>query len=327
MLAAVDLELRTGIDVFFLGKPEEFKQMLYYQMGWEGDRLPGAIAGKRLRPLLTLAACHALGGDWHKALPAAAAVELVHNFSLVHDDIQDHSETRRGKPTIWVKWGEAQAINTGDALLAIAFLEIQRLELGEKIILQALIQLNKATLTLTSGQYLDLAFEKADTIPFSAYWEMVKGKTGALFGACFALAAIAAGKPDKEIERFVTFGNQFGEAFQVQDDYLGIFGVDIQTGKSAASDLMERKKTYPILYSLEHLPEFRRYWMENHTFSSEDVVFMRDMLDMNGIADVTSNKARELFADLTREYQQLFDQIENVRLLNDIIDNLFDRKR
>ena len=326
MLSAVDSELRACVKVFFQGRPDDFREIIDYQMGWEGDLQPGTPAGKRLRPLITLAACQALGGDWRKALPAAAAVELVHNFSLVHDDIQDHSETRRGRPTIWVRWGEAQAINTGDALLATAFLEIHRLDMGEKVILQALSKLNNATLSLTTGQFLDLVFEQAENIPLSAYWDMVRDKTGALFGACFALAAITAGYPSAEIDKYEAFGKQLGVAFQVQDDHLGIFGDVTQTGKSAASDLIERKKTYPILYALEHLTHFRQYWIEHERFSTDDIARIKEMLENSDVADVTLKKAHKMYDNLQKGYSQLFGQSENSQLLGSLVDNLFNRK-
>lgn len=326
MLAAVDHELRDCVQGLFTGRPDEFREIITYQMGWEGKSLPGTTTGKRLRPLITLAGCHALGGDWRRAVPAAAAVELVHNFSLVHDDIQDHSETRRGKPTIWVKWGEAQAINAGDALLAAAFLEVQRLDMNEKDVLKSLNKLNDATLSLTTGQYLDLAFEHAESITLPAYWEMVRGKTGALFGVCFTLAAICAGKTGEEVAQYEVFGNQLGVAFQVQDDHLGIFGEGVQTGKSAASDLLERKKTFPILYALENLPDFRRYWTEHDTFSTEDVNRLKNILATDGIADVTLTQAHSLFEDLNKVYQQIFDGTENCQLLSSLVGDLFDRK-
>jgi geranylgeranyl diphosphate synthase type I len=326
MLSAVDMELRACVKLFFQNKPEDFQGIIDYQMGWEGERMSGKTAGKRLRPLFTLSACHALGGDWHKAVPAAAAIELVHNFSLVHDDIQDHSETRRGRPTIWVKWSEAQAINTGDALLATAFLEIQRLDIEEKLILLTLSKLNAATLNLTTGQYLDLAFEQAENISLSAYWQMVRGKTGALFEASFALAAIIAGRNMTEIDKFEAYGSLLGAAFQVQDDYLGIFGENHQTGKSVASDLMERKKTYPIIYALEHLPEFRQYWVTHKPFSAEDVFLMKELLISNGIAEVTLLRARSMYDELIRDYPQLFGRSENSRLLGSMVNDLFDRK-
>jgi geranylgeranyl diphosphate synthase type I len=326
MLSAVDMELRACVKLFFQNKPEDFQGIIDYQMGWEGERMSGKNAGKRLRPLFTLSACHALGGDWHKAVPAAAAIELVHNFSLVHDDIQDHSETRRGRPTIWVKWSEAQAINTGDALLATAFLEIQRLDIEEKLILLTLSKLNAATLNLTTGQYLDLAFEQAENISLSAYWQMVRGKTGALFEASFALAAIIAGRNMTEIDKFEAYGSLLGAAFQVQDDYLGIFGENHQTGKSVASDLLERKKTYPIIYALEHLPEFRQYWVTHKPFSAADVFLMKELLISNGIAEVTLLRARSMYDELIRDYPQLFGRSENSRLLGSMVNDLFDRK-
>ena len=127
MRAAIDQELINCIDELLVDYPQEYLFILKYQLGWEGENRGKEAQGKRIRPLLLLLACNSCGGDWYKALPAAAAMELMHNFSLIHDDIQDGSKTRRGRPTIWVKWGEAQAINAGDAMLTIANLNALRL--------------------------------------------------------------------------------------------------------------------------------------------------------------------------------------------------------
>jgi geranylgeranyl diphosphate synthase type I len=325
MLSAVDRELRESVDIFFNDKPHEFKESIYYQLGWNKQGELVAASGKRLRPVMLLATIHALGLDWQKGLPAAAAVELVHNFSLVHDDIQDHSTTRRGRPTIWVKWGEAQAINVGDALLACAFLATQRLKLQDKRILQALHMLHQATLNLTGGQYLDLAFEKAESIPLDAYWDMVRGMTGALFGVRFALGSFTSGNTSEGIDKYDAFGNQMGIAFQVQDDYLGVFGDQISTGKSTSSDLMERKKSYPILYGLEHLQDFHRLWVEKDQFSENDVAKLKVMLEKSTVHDITRKETRELYIKVKEDFTHLFPQGEESSVLEELIEGLFDR--
>lgn len=324
MLSAVDTELRECINLFFAKETDDFREIIYYQMGWDSESSTGST-GKRIRPVILLAACHALGLDWQQAVPAAAAVELVHNFSLVHDDIQDHSVTRRGKPTIWVKWGEAQAINTGDALLTVANLEVQRLKSEPKIILQSLNCLTSATLQLIKGQYLDLAFENAENVPLSSYWEMVNGKTGALFGACFALAAIIAGETQAKINKLEAFGSQLGVAFQVQDDYLGIFGDDEVTGKSVISDLYERKKSFPIIYGLNNVPEFRKIWLTQTNFSSSDISRLKEILIENNVNYISQAQAQQLFTKIETDFVSIFGENERNLLLDSMIKKLFDR--
>ncbi|MBE9475272.1 MAG: polyprenyl synthetase family protein, partial [Chloroflexi bacterium] len=150
----------------------QYYSMLTYHLGWEGEGAGPEARGKRVRPLLLLLTCAAAGGDWQNALPAAAAVELIHNFSLIHDDIQDNSPIRRGRETVWKRWGIAQAINAGDAMFTLAHLSLLRLErtTSSTITTQAANTLQLACLQLTKGQYLDLEFETQAQLPMKAYW-------------------------------------------------------------------------------------------------------------------------------------------------------------
>ena len=327
MRIAIDGELRSCVDLHLNDHPKEFKDIISYQMGWESNQGTTAATGKRLRPLLLLLTCHALNGDWRKAVPAAAALELIHNFSLVHDDIQDQSLTRRGKETIWVRWGEAQAINMGDAILALANLEILTTNGSEEIVLSATNCLQKATFVLTSGQYLDLAYEKTESIRLTEYWKMVEGKTGALFSACFELGALLAGKEKIELERFALLGKQIGMAFQVQDDFLGIWGDNQETGKSTENDLVSRKKTYPILYALEKLPGFRHEWVSGDQLTASDLQRLKNLLVQGGVKEHTLNKAHSLYETAMTSYSGLFEDTESSKALTWILKGLFQRMK
>jgi geranylgeranyl diphosphate synthase type I len=163
MLQAAEEEILTIVQEVGESGLEPLYHMLAYHLGWEGEGSGIEARGKRIRPLLTLLACASAGGEWRGCLPAAAAVELIHNFSLIHDDIQDNSPMRRGRPTIWKKWGIPQAINAGDTLFTLAFLALQRLDktAGPEIAIQANRFLQTACLRLTQGQYLDLAYDRA----------------------------------------------------------------------------------------------------------------------------------------------------------------------
>lgn len=253
---AIDAELRAALD-FRLPPPDDYARMLYYHLGWIDEGQPSLVAGKRTRPALTLLCAAASGGDWTHALPFAAAVELIHNFSLVHDDIQDESQLRRGRATVWKLWGKPQAINAGDALFTYAHLAIQRARLcslDRAIVLEAFQLLDTTCLHLTQGQHHDMAFETRGDVTAGDCLQMIEGKTASLIATAAECGALAAGQPPEVRQRYREFGRHLGLAFQIRDDILGIWGDSSITGKSAATDILTRKKTLPVLYGLDHDP-------------------------------------------------------------------------
>lgn len=255
-LPAVEDEMRLAIGD---GAPhlQDFYTMMRYHLGWTD----GSGGGKRIRPLLALLSCTAAGGAWPSALPLAAALELLHNFSLIHDDIQDNSPTRRGRPTVWARWGQAQAINAGDAMFTLTHLAPQRLVAcghSAAAALAVLEELDRTSLALTQGQYLDMAFEQRPQVTVAEYLTMIEGKTGALIAAAAHLGARLGGAEGERLAHFRSYGLNLGLAFQFQDDWLGIWGNEAVTGKSTASDLATRKKTLPVVYGLEHSEVFAR---------------------------------------------------------------------
>jgi geranylgeranyl diphosphate synthase, type I len=250
MLCALDASLR-GVVLRLQTQENGLWQMASYAMGWHPDNPSGG--GKRIRPLLALLVAGSLPADWRAALPAACAVELIHAFSLVHDDIQDNSELRRGAPTLWRKFGVAHAINAGDALYTLAFSALADMPAPSPRILEILAG---ACIRLTQGQYLDMQFERAEQTTLAQYEAMIDGKTAALIETAARLGAISAGASAEREAWFAQFGRGLGLAFQAQDDYLGIWGTATETGKSAASDLLSRKKSLPILHGLQQSPEF-----------------------------------------------------------------------
>jgi len=231
--------------------------MLQYHMGWVDEtlRAQNFPAGKRLRPMLCLLACAELGGDPVQALPAAAAIELLHNFSLIHDDIEDGDETRRHRPTVWKIWGVPQGINAGDSMFALAFAAMQRLErrsVSASLTLAALNLFTDTCLALTEGQYLDLSFEQRLEVTVDEYMRMIQGKTAALVGASVAIGALIGGATPEQDASLQEFGQALGLAFQIQDDILGIWGDPAETGKAAGNDILRRKKSLPMLHALTH---------------------------------------------------------------------------
>jgi geranylgeranyl diphosphate synthase type I len=262
MLPLVEAELQRMVDRAYTPRMEEMQHMLAYHMGWEGPGSGPEARGKRIRPMLLLLSALAAGGDWERALPGAAAVELVHNFSLVHDDIQDESPTRRGRPTVWARWGLAQAINVGDALFSLAQMSVLNLSqtVSAEAGLEASHALQEASLRLTQGQYLDLSYVQRQDLSVEDYWPMVKDKTGALLSTSTYIGAVAAEASPEICDQYCFFGELLGLAFQVQDDLLGIWGDAALTGKSTESDLISGKKSLPVLYGLDQNGRFAVRW-------------------------------------------------------------------
>ncbi len=228
--------------------------IMRYHMGWENEQGDAGQPrpGKFVRAILHMLSCGAVGGDAAQTIPAAAALELIHNFSLIHDDIQDGSHERRGRPTVWALWGTSQAINVGDFLFALASLALLRLGdhnvPGEDIV-HSFQLLAEACKDLCEGQYLDLEFEKRVDITLEDYLGMVRRKTAALIAASTSMGAHLGGGGER-VSHFHRFGEALGIAYQISDDILGIWGVKKTTGKSVEADLRQRKKTLPVVYAL-----------------------------------------------------------------------------
>lgn len=305
MRPAVETQLQNFIDNSLQGKYPELRSMLAYHMGWEGEGAGPEAQGKRIRPLLVLLCAEAAGGTWQNALPAAAAVELLHNFSLIHDDIQDNSPLRRNRPTVWVKWGQAQAINAGDVMFTLSFLSVQDLAgvvPPERVLLVSRI-IQETCLRLTEGQYLDISYETRSSLPVDDYWPMIGGKTSALLACCAELGALVSGADEACQKSFREYGYSLGLAFQVLDDWLGIWGDVALTGKSAESDLVSGKKTLPVLYALSQNGPFARRWNQGQIASTEVPALAR-MMEEEGAYAYTLETAERLTAQAMDALQQ-----------------------
>lgn len=229
--------------------------MLYYHLGWVDERLQPVAArgGKRVRPLLCLLACEAAGGDSTQALPASSGVELIHGFSLIHDDIEDGSTTRRGRPAVWSVWGVPQAVNAGDGLFVLARMAVHRLAdrgVPARRRQTAVLAFDQACLALCEGQFFDMTFEDRPDVDLDQYLWMIRHKTAALLAASAQIGAVVATDDTELIRSAYCFGENLGMAFQIQDDVLGVWGDEQQTGKPASTDIRDRKKTLPIVYAL-----------------------------------------------------------------------------
>ncbi|KAA0935172.1 family 2 encapsulin nanocompartment cargo protein polyprenyl transferase [Streptomyces apricus] len=245
---SVDPELRRAVESL----PAPLRRVALYHFGWEhADGTPAAgNAGKAIRPALVLAATAALGGHRATAVRAAAAVELVHNFTLLHDDVMDRDTTRRHRPTAWAVFGDADAVLTGDALQALA----HRLLAGDPhpAASAAAVRLADCVVELCAGQQADTAMERRDPgdITLDEVLAMAEAKTGALLGCACAIGALYAGADDADVEALDAFGREAGLAFQFIDDVIGIWGDPRSTGKPAGADLVARKKSLPVVAAL-----------------------------------------------------------------------------
>jgi geranylgeranyl diphosphate synthase type I len=322
-LTAIENELRRAVG----SGPEslrEYYAMMEYHLGWTN----GASIGKRIRPLLCVLVCAACDGDWQRALPMAAAIELLHNFSLLHDDIQDNSLLRRGRPTVWTKWGVAQAINAGDAMFTLAHLAphalIQR-GVSVEAALKALEIFDATCLRLTQGQYLDIDFETRERVTVAEYEAMIEGKTGALIAASASLGALIAGADETRRAAFEQYGRALGLAFQIQDDWLGIWGDPTVTGKSAASDLEKRKKSLPVVYGLERSAALAKAYAQPHR-AGESVAELARALDDLGAQTYTLEQARAFTEEAFRHLDAAHPAGAAGAVLRELTDQLLKRK-
>ncbi|MEV4459076.1 family 2 encapsulin nanocompartment cargo protein polyprenyl transferase [Microbispora sp. NPDC049633] len=228
--------------------PPSMRRVAGYHFGWwdARERPVRAGGGKVLRPAFTLLAAEGAGGDADAALPAAVAVELVHNFSLVHDDVMDGDTLRRHRPTVWNVFGRAEAILAGDSLLALAFTVLA----GGGRPAESTRALARCVQSLLDGQSADLGFERRADVGLGECVRMAEGKTGALFGCACALGGLHGGATVEQVAALRVFGDRVGLAFQLVDDLLGIWGDPAVTGKPVHSDLRNRKKSLPIVAAL-----------------------------------------------------------------------------
>lgn len=231
---------------FLRAQPSELYEPMRYIL---------SLGGKSMRPLLLLLAYEAAGGKdvQNVAMPAAMSVELFHNFSLMHDDIMDASPLRRGQPTVHKRWDVNTAILSGDAMLVYAYRYLaaafeKNARLGE-----ALTAFNQMATEVCEGQQMDMNFERTWAVTAENYIEMIRLKTAVLLGAALKIGAIAAGASPQTAETLYKMGEEMGIAFQLQDDYLDSFGTSPKVGKRIGGDILQGKKTFLVLHTLQHL--------------------------------------------------------------------------
>lgn len=279
----------------------EFYGQMRYHLGWVDTQFKPTREhpGKLLRPTLLLLAYEAAGA-WgqttgnteaahylRRALPAAVAIELTHNFTLIHDDIEDGDTERRHRATLWKLWGVPQAINTGDGMFALSRFALWGiLEEGVDGLLAARLGtlLDRTILIIAEGQYLDISFEQRQDISVAMYLDMISRKTGALMECAAEMGAMLGTQDSETVQRLKHFGKAIGAAFQVRDDMLGIWAASTELGKTAAGDIYRRKKSLPILHALEQATpheqqQLRAFYQQEAPLTSGQVNQVLDIFE------------------------------------------------
>ncbi len=328
LVSAIEAELQKQVSRLDAPRTKPFHEMLTYHMGWTGDGAGPEATGKRIRPLLVLLCTSACRANWQFALPAAAAIELVHNFSLVHDDIQDNSSKRRGRDTAWVKWGAPMAINVGDALFVMSSQAIIDLKenYSSDVVMKAAEILHNTCLDLTRGQFLDMSYEERSDLGVEDYWHMISGKTSALIAACCHIGALLGGADEEKQEVYRSYGHYLGLAFQVQDDILGIWGDENVTGKSVASDLVEGKNSLPVLAGLEKKGKFAERWSQG-PIKPEEVREVSRLLASEGGLLAAQEAAKQMTDLALRSLEEAEPQGEAGDALFELTNRLLGRKQ
>lgn len=304
-------EISEQIRNYLAERQGKLYEMVNYHLGFDGAEAEGCLQGKAIRPCLVLFTTGALGGNPDKAMPAAVSLELIHNFSLVHDDIQDDADTRRGRESVQKKWSPAQAINAGDGLKDLSLLALTELSDGEKPdrALEAVSALSEYSLRMIQGQVLDLHYMERDDIDIPGYLKMIRDKTCALLEGSFHLGGIYGGAAGSEIDRLIEFGRLLGYVYQIRDDYLGIWGQPEEAGKSVQSDLMEKKRSFPVVYALQEgqgddLEELKNIYYQEEKLTKEEVNRVRKILEGIGAKGKTEEWAKKYWEEAEEQLRK-----------------------
>jgi geranylgeranyl diphosphate synthase type I len=316
ILAKYTPAISESIQQSLIDAPPFLGGMLRYHFGWVDAQFEPVWtdSGKFLRPTLCLLVFEALTGDFRPVLPVAAAIEMIHNFSLIHDDVEDADRERRGRPTVWVVWGQPLAINAGDYLYTLAFKTVNRLDnthfSGDQIFaVQELIV--DSCLDLTLGQDMDLRFEQLQGVSTEMYLEMIDKKTGALLEASVLAGAMLGTSDEEVVKNYRDFAHNIGLAFQIRDDFLGIWGDETQTGKSTDNDLRRKKKTLPVLYTLDTFPsdQLQSLYATEVPLSDPEIEYVRKCL-REAEADIFVRQVADTYIE------RAFDALAKINISN-----------
>lgn len=288
---------------------------------YEASRHLVSAGGKRLRPYLTIKSCQASGGNLKDAIPFAAALEILHNFTLVHDDVMDHDDLRRGKPTVHKKFGEPMAILAGDLLFSKVYqivLDFSPAHLSSDAIITALQKMTDAIILLCEGQALDISFPSATDVKEEDYIFMIGAKTSALFRACAEVGAIAAEASGEVIDALGDFAWNAGLAFQIIDDILGLTSDESKLGKPVGSDIREGKKTIIMIHGLKNADASQLSTLQgsmNENASDKDIEKAIATLSEIGSINYAKNKALEYTQEAFASLKPLKETVAKEELL------------
>ncbi len=317
-------EISFALRESLAGDGQALNPMLRYSMGWadaDGDPID-ATEGKALRPTLCLLACEATGGSAHRAIPAAVSLELIHNFSLIHDDIQDHDEMRRHRRTLWAVWGEPKALVAGNALRTTADRCLWRLVdsgVGFAVAMDVEKTLTAAYLDMIEGQFLDLHYEGRPDVSLSDYLGMISLKTGALIRCALVLGAMVGTDDPGTVDAFRQCGRSLGLVFQIRDDILGVWGEEEFTGKPVGADIQRKKNTFPVVYAMSQARgrdkgKIRDIYLQP-AVGDEDVAAVLSIMQRVG--------ARQYAEDLAAEHSRLaMNALEPVDLAPETLEDM-----
>jgi len=305
-LPAVFQRYRSDIDQALRGSLSmndiAMYDMLRYYFGWvdvDGNPCTGP-EGKALRPTLCLFACEAAGGSIRDAMPVAVALEFIHNFSLIHDDIQDRDETRHHRPTLWTVWGVPRALVAGNVLRVVADISLEGLVeegVDPDRALATIGVLTEAYLEMIEGQYLDISYEGRPDIGVTDYLDMISKKTGALIRSSLKLGALIGTRDRATIDAFLACGRSLGYVFQIRDDVLGVWGDEDTTGKPVGADIRRKKSSLPVVHAMSAAPaedkSMLRHIYQKDQLDDDDVCAVLDVMERSDTRGYAQSLAEE----------------------------------
>ncbi|MGQ4892137.1 MAG: polyprenyl synthetase family protein [Candidatus Njordarchaeia archaeon] len=304
------------VDKFILENLDQLHKDLY-----EASLHLFKAGGKRARPYLALTSYQIFRDDIEKMIPFASSLEVLHTFTLIHDDIMDNDDLRRGQPTVHKVWGVPMAILAGDYLFAKVFHLVSNADAEPSVIAEAVREISEMMIKLCDGQAYDLTFEKLEKVPIEDYYSMISKKTAALIRTAARLGGIVAKADRKYVDLLGEFGEKIGIAFQMVDDIIGLIGEEGVTGKPKGSDIREGKKTLPILYALGKLEgeelEFLKEMLDlEKNKTKEDIEKAISLIEKTGAIEYVRNKAKELYKEAIGALKQLPDSKAKEELLD-----------
>ena len=308
-----------------LGYAEQEPRALFEPIGYTLS-----LGGKRVRPLLCLLACRLYSDNIATALPIARALEVFHNFTLLHDDLMDKSPIRRGQPTVYRKWNDNTAILSGDAMSIEAYRSLEGIE-NPQLLFKVLPFFNKMAIEICKGQQYDMDFEEREHVSVAEYIEMIRLKTAVLLGAALRLGALAAGAYDSDAQILDEVGQALGLAFQIQDDYLDVYGDEKTFGKPIGGDIMNGKKTLMLLYTQAKLEredraELDRLMQLGQEHKEERISGVRRLYDKVGTPIYAQHEIERLTQEALTKLRGLGLKQERLEPLYQLFDKLTTRK-